>query len=70
MGAYSTVTLTREEVVERIGSYLSEATDEELCDALFALAQRTSGFNYTIATKPSPPPDALLNWYKPEFWYR
>jgi hypothetical protein len=48
MGAYSTVELTKEEVLSLIYDRLEDATNEELCDALFALTQNRVLDNYRI----------------------
>ena len=49
MGVYSTVTLTREQVLGLIDDLLDDATNDELCDALFALTQDHTLDNYTIS---------------------
>ena len=48
MGAYSTVTITRDEAISRIADALSQATNEELSQALFALTQDHVLDNYTV----------------------
>ena len=53
MGAYSTVTITREEALLRIDEMLYSATNDELSEALFALTQEHVADNYTVIDDPS-----------------
>jgi hypothetical protein len=48
MGAYSTVTITRDEAIGRIADALSQATNDELSQALFALTQDHVLDNYMV----------------------
>jgi hypothetical protein len=48
MGAYSTVSITKEDAIKEILAALDEATDEELADALFALKRERTLYNYRI----------------------
>jgi uncharacterized protein YrzB (UPF0473 family) len=51
MGAYSTLTISRETAIERILSLIDEASNEELADALFALTASKTGYNYCVEEK-------------------
>lgn len=54
MGPYSTVDITRDEVIRRIQDALGSATNEELGDALFALTCDHVLDNYCVVDV-SPP---------------
>lgn len=48
MGVYSTVTITREEAIQRILELVETATNEELSAALFGLTQDHILDNYQV----------------------
>ena len=48
MGAYSTVTITRERAIREIIDRVYEASNEELSNALFALTENHVLDNYTV----------------------
>jgi len=59
MGAHSTLDVSRGKVLDLIHEYLEDATDEQLCDALFALAGEKSLYNYRIISETDTPLGSL-----------
>lgn len=51
MGAYSTVSISRERAISEIIDKLDEATDEEISAALFALTSDHTLDNYDVFSK-------------------
>ena len=61
MGAYSTVTITRDEAISRICDAVGGATNAELSEAFFALTANHVLDNYTVVgEEPEPQKEYML----------